>query len=698
MTSEILDASVICKDLLNCYSDDESRALGLETATALCTLSMGVPVIRIGFLGRLRHQSHGINDKTLELLNEEERSLLSDLEKISLIDTLHDRANQDDERLRQMLLAMANDVRVVVIKLALQLVAMRHLSLYSDEKRHNLALQTRDIQAPLANRLGIAKLKWELEDLAFRELEPQTYRLIATSLAEQRREREKFVGTVVSNLQNAIKSEGIEGVQVYGRAKHINSIFNKMKKKNKRLEEIYDLLALRVQVDSLSDCYTVLGIVHAMWKHIPSEFDDYVANPKPNGYQSLHTAVVGPEGKTIEIQIRTNEMHDYAELGVAAHWRYKEETTGKVSAFERQINWLRSLLNESDDSIAEEFAAEIKEDRVYVVTPQGKVIDLPSSSTPLDFAYHIHTDLGHRTVGARVNGNIVPITHELTTGDTVEILTQKNGKPSLDWLNPHSGALKSPRARAKVRHFFKQLERDKAIEEGKEILENEIGKQGIKAQKKYLEKAAEKYNFKSIENLYAAIGFGDIGLMTIVNYIEDIREDKHENLDDIATRLARIPIRPAPRRRSNVIIEGIDDLLISMATCCSPVPPESITGFITKTKGIRIHKSDCPNMKTMEAQNPEHIIDVDWAENHANIASAIHIQASDRGGLIREITQVLLNENITIQRANLGKDTEQNINLQLQISVRDTQHLQQAISKISKIKNVSSAMRVVSTS
>ncbi len=696
MTKNVLPAEHVCEDLISCYPDSESLALGMETAEALCRLSMGVPVIRVGFLGRLRHLPNGINEDVVALLSSEEQSLLTDLEKISLIDSLHDKQEQNTERLRKMLLAMANDVRVVVIKLALQLVAMRHLSLYDDEKRHNLALQTRDILAPLANRLGIAKLKWELEDLAFRELEPKTYRLIATSLAEQREEREAFVGLVVEQLQNAISDEHIEGAKVYGRAKHINSIFNKMKKKNKRLEEIYDLLAIRVQVESLNDCYAVLGVVHAMWSHIPSEFDDYIANPKPNGYQSLHTAVVGPDDKTIEIQIRTNEMHDYAELGVAAHWRYKEESTGAVSAFERQINWLRSLLAESDDTIAEEFAAEIKEDRVYVVTPQGKVIDLPSCSTPLDFAYHIHTDLGHRTTGARVNGQLVAITHALKTGDTVEILTHKNAKPSLDWLNANAGYLQSPRARAKVRHYFKQLKREKAVEEGREILEKKVAKHGIKLKKRYIKKTSEKYNFKNAENLYAAIGFGDIGLMTVVNYIENIRKDKHENLDDMETRLARIPIKPAPKRRSDITIDGIDDLLISMATCCSPVPPESISGFITTTKGISIHKSDCPNITAMAAKNPEKILEVDWAANHAQIASAIHIHARDRGGLIRDITQTLSYEHITIQRANLGKDSEHNINIQLQISVDDTEHLQQALKKIGKIKGVRSAIRVVS--
>ena len=696
MTSKSLDAKIICENLLDCYPTNESRALGLETAEILCNLSMSNSVVRCGFVGRLRNLEDGLNEDVLKFLNTEEKVLIRDLDKIGFIDTLHTKQSQNTERLRQMLLAMANDVRVIVIKLALQLVAMRHLSLYHHKKRHSLALQTRDIQAPLANRLGIAKLKWELEDLALRELEPTTYHLIASSLVEQRKERENFVNNVVDNLQKAIASEGIKNTKVYGRAKHINSIFNKMKKKNKRLEEIYDLLAIRVQADSLKDCYTVLGIVHALWKHIPSEFDDYIANPKPNGYQSLHTAVVGPEKKTLEIQIRTNEMHDYAELGIAAHWRYKENSAVEFTSFEKQINWLRTLINEPDEAIADEFTAEIKEDRIYVVTPQGKVMDLPAGSTSLDFAYHIHTDLGHQTNGARVNGHLVPITQTLHTGNTIEILTHKTGKPSRDWLNPSAGYLKSPRAIAKVRHFFKQLERGKAIEEGQLLLEKTLKKLKISLKIKYLKQASEKFNLKNTENLYAAIGFGDVGLVSVSNYIEEISDDKNEDLNDIATRLARIPIKPIPKTHSNVIIEGIDDLLISMASCCTPIPPEDITGYITKTKGIRIHRSNCHNLMTMRDHEPEKIMDIKWSDRNSNISTVILLQAHDRSGLIRDIVQVISNEGISIQKASLGRDDEQNISLQLQISIKDTQHINQVISKISNIKNIRSAIRVMS--
>lgn len=697
MTNEHTATEQLCKHLLDHYPDEVSRAMGLETAVVLSDLGMRDTVIRVGAIGRLRRMAGGLNKEVFEQLTPVEQTLLNDLDKISIIDELHENPQQNIERLRQMLLAIVQDVRVVVIKLALQLVAMRHLAVYSEKKRKQLALQTRDIQAPLANRLGIAKLKWELEDLALRELEPTTYRLIATSLVEQRKERECYVAEVVKTLSDTLLAEGIKSPVVYGRAKHINSIFNKMKKKNKRLEEIYDLLAIRVQVDTLKECYTALGIAHAMWKHIPSEFDDYIANPKPNGYQSLHTAVIGPEGKTIEIQIRTNEMHEYAELGVAAHWRYKENNTGQyVTAFDKQINWLRALLNESDEALADEFAAEITEDRVYAITPQGQVLDLPSGSTPLDFAYHIHTDIGHRTKGARVNGNLVPITHIIETGNTVEILTGKKANPSRDWLNPHLGYLKSSKARAKVRHFFKQLERDKAIQEGEELLEKQAKKAKFKLKNKYLKKAADKFNVRTVEDLYAGIGFGDIGIVSVVNFIDNIRE-KRKVFDDIQTRLSRIPIRSSKRKKSHVIIEGIDDLLISIASCCNPVAPEAITGFISTTKGVRIHKDSCPNVLALAENEPDKILPVNWAVGDAGFSATIHIQGIDRVGLIRDISQALVNEGVTIQKANFSRDDDFNVSMQLQITVRDAEHLLYSLKKIKKIKSVQSATRMSST-
>lgn len=688
-----LDATKTCKDLFDCYDDDNARELALEVAESLCALSMRAPVVRVGFIGRLRYQPGGVPETTITRLNEAEQALLNDLESIGLIDILHENKQQHIERLRQMLLAMANDVRVVVIKLALQLVAMRHLSGYDDKKRHQLALQTRDIFAPLANRLGIAKLKWELEDLALRELEPTTYRLIASLLSEQRRERLAYVESVVETLKTTIEMEGINTPKVYGRAKHINSIFNKMKKKHKRLEEIYDLLAVRIQVDDLKDCYTALGIVHAMWKHIPSEFDDYIANPKPNGYQSLHTAVVGPEDKIIEIQIRTHEMHDYAELGVAAHWRYKENTTGKVTAFEKQINWLRALLNEDDEAIADEFTAEITEDRVYAITPQGQVIDLPNGSTPLDFAYYIHTDLGHRTRGARANGQLVPITYHIKTGDTIEVLSNKKPNPSRDWLNPHAGYLKSSKARSKVRHFFKLLERDHAIEAGEELLNKQLG-HNEKLSDADLQKTVKHFNFRGASDLFAAIGFGDIGVVSVSNYIHDIREKKTADLHDISTRLARIPIRKPPKKGGSVIIEGIDDLLISMASCCGPVPPEPIIGFITKTKGVRIHRANCPNVIALAEKEPDKIMPVNWAIGQAGVTATIHIQGTDRVGLVRDIAQALANEGITVQKANFGRDEEGNFNMQLNITIHDTEHLQRCLTKLNHVKQVQSAVRV----
>ncbi|MPV85138.1 RelA/SpoT family protein [Ostreibacterium oceani] len=681
----------LCRDLAVFYPDEASRLCAEETAQLLANLGMAVEVIRVGYVGRLRLQPEGLPAAAWTALNAVEQSLVTELEKLNLIDILHENKNQDIEKLRQMLIAMANDIRVVVIKLALQLVAMRHLSEYPEAKRLQLALQTRDIQAPLANRLGIAKIKWELEDLALKALEPTTYRLISSSLSEQRREREAYVESVIQQLQTELAGEGITQAKIYGRAKHINSIFSKMKKKHKRLEEIYDLLALRVQVDNLRDCYTVLGIVHSLWQHIPSEFDDYIANPKPNGYQSLHTAVVGPEGKTIEIQIRTHQMHEFAEHGVAAHWRYKENNA-KSTVSEQQINWLRSLIAEPDEDLVEEFTAEIAEDRIYVITPQGKVMDLPNGATALDFAYHVHTDIGHRTKGARVNGHIVPISQALQTGDTVEILTGPKNQPSRDWLN--SQYLKSPRARAKVRYFFKQLERDRAIEEGRDLLEGQLSRLHFSPKASVLLDAAKRFNYKTLEDLHAALGFGDLGLVAVVNYIEQQHTNNKIDFDDIETRLSRIPIRHHKKKSGSVTIAGIDDLLISMATCCNPVPPEPITGYITKTKGIRIHRHDCKNLQAMAITHPDNTITVEWVPGLYGFSTLLHIQGQDRIGLLRDISQALVNEGVTIQKANFGRDEDLNINLQMQITVHDTDHLHRALEKIKQIKNIQSAIRV----
>lgn len=684
----------LCHDLTAFYQQADDLAYAFEAAEILAQMAMRPAVIRAGFAARLRRLPEGLSEDLLKTLRAEEQALLVDLEKIDLIDALHQNRGQNIERLRQMLLAMANDVRVVVIKLALQLVAMRHLTAYDAEKRKQLALQTRDIHAPLANRLGIAKLKWELEDLALRELEPTTYRLIASSLAEERRVRVHYVDEVVNTIKQALKDEGVLHANVYGRAKHINSIFNKMKKKNKKLEDIYDLLAIRIQVESLKECYTALGIVHAMWKHIPSEFDDYIANPKPNGYQSLHTAVVGPLGKTVEIQIRTHEMHDYAELGVAAHWRYKENSTGKISAYERQINWLRALLAEDDEMLAEEFSAEIAEERVYAITPQGQVIELPAGATPLDFAYYIHTDLGHRCKGARVNGQLVPITHILKTGDNVEILTHKKAQPSRDWLNPHAGYLKSSKARGKVRHFFRQLEREHAIEEGKALFEKALSEHHLEPNNKEREKMLNRFNVKTHDDLYAALGFGDLGIKSVCHYLEDILDENRIALSNIAARLARLPIKKPQRKKQAVLIEGIDDLLISMAPCCNPVPPEEITGFISTTKGVRIHQSQCKNLAHLREAEPDKILPVRWAVEQQYVSAQIDIRGIDRVGIMREIAQALQNEGISIAKAQFGRDEDEHFVMHLLISIRDTAQMERGLARIKLIKNVQSALRV----
>lgn len=651
------------------YSESADHERAMQVANVLIDMGMKDSVVQAGYLSRAYLQSSYDFTANKGNFSDEVLGILSDLQSLAIIDELHEKKQRDIEKLRMMLLAMVKDIRVVMVKLALQLVSMRHIDSFVEAEQVQLALQTKDIFAPLANRLGIAKIKWELEDLSLRKLEPITYRLIASSLAEQRYQREDYVKSVVAKLNESLIAEGIEGAKIYGRAKHINSIYTKMKRKNKRLEEIYDLIALRVQVKNLTACYTVLGIVHTLWKHIPSEFDDYIANPKPNGYQSLHTAVVEPEDKTIEIQIRTDEMHEFAELGVAAHWRYKEQSQ-KASAFDQQINWLRHLLDEHDDTLAEEFETEIGEDRVYVITPQGQVVDLPQGATPLDFAYLIHTDLGHRCRGAMINGKLVPITYRLKTGEHVEILTTAKIQPSRDWLNTNLGYLKTPRARAKVRHFFKQLERDKAVSEGKETLDQSLQKVDIKIDDKKLGQVVERFNFKSADDLYASIGFGDTNVSAVVHFLEDISIDRsQQSFDDIKTRLARLPIRNKKSAKGNVIISGVSDLLTSMASCCNPIAPDKIGGYITKTKGVSIHRKSCKNYLALIAAEPDKAIDVYWSESHQGFTTTINIHALDRVGLLRDISQVLHNEHVVIYSANLGRDEDLIATIQMQILV-----------------------------
>ena len=624
--------------------------------------------------------------------------LLQALDDLALIDQLHEQEQSDIERLRKMLLAMASDMRAVILKLALQVVLMRNLSAYSAQEQQRFALQTRDLLAPLANRLGIAQLKSELEDRALRALEPDIYQEIAGELEGKRVDRERYINRIIDLLRYKLTDAGVHVKRLYGRVKHINSIYLKMKRKGLRFEQLNDIRAVRVEVETEADCYRVLSVVNDLWQPIAAEFDDYIAHPKANGYQSLHTSLIGPENRVIEVQIRTSKMHEHAELGVAAHWLYKEKGIRHSKQFEQQIEWLRRMIEGGDhsrgDIVFDQFKNEAFRDRVYVVSPQGRVVDLPEGATPLDFAYHIHTQLGHRCRGAKINGQIVPLTTALKNGDSVEILTQKEANPSRDWLNDHLGYLQSGRAKAKVRSYFKKLEKEKSVQAGQEMLERESRRLGITLDNKMLEDIARQSNVHSITDLYAGIGFGDIGVLNIIHELS-ARQQKSAEQPTLDERLARIPVK-APRKQSrqNIDIDGVDNLLVNYATCCQPVPPVAIRGFISQGRGVNIPRADCPNLQHLAKAHPERILDVHWNAGASGLFTVvIAIEAFDRPHLLRDISQILANEKIAILDVKMQQDNRNRIYGTFTLEITDMEQLSRVIDRIAQVKDVASVRR-----
>ena len=596
-------------------------------------------------------------------------------------------APQQAERLRRMLLAMIKDIRAMVIKLGYRLERLRLLPKQGYETRRCIARETLDVYAPLANRLGIGQLKWELEDLSFRYLEPQVYKQIALGLEEKRAAREAYIATFMNTLREALAKESIDG-EISGRPKHIYSIWRKMQQKERSLQELYDLRAVRVIVDQISDCYAALGVVHTLWQHIPREFDDYIANPKGNGYRSLHTAIVGPEGRIVEVQVRTREMHEFAERGVAAHWLYKEGGEHQ-KVMQRSINALRRLLeaDDGDSVLMENFKNEFFQDRVFVLTPTGEILDLPRGATPLDFAYTIHTEVGHRCRGAKVNGRIVPLTYILNSGEKVEILTAKQGRPSRDWLNPHLGYLHTTRARSKVRHWFKQQDRERNIQEGRVIVDRELQRLGLRDTK--LEDVAARFNFHNLDELLAEVGRGEISIAQIVNVLQvsEITQPRLPIGDERQT-------AAKPNEPGSVMIRGVGNLLTQIARCCKPMPGDPIVGFITRGKGVMVHRGDCTNILNLKDERRTRLVEVDWGLSGDVYAVSIRIEAYDRQGLLRDITNVLSNEKINLIRANtLTNQEDQSVAMDLTVEVTDTGQLSRLLDKIMQVPNVFEARR-----
>lgn len=632
-------------------------------------------------------------------------SLVVGVNQMEAIRSLHRSANSkvganQIDNVRKMLLSMVDDIRAVVIKLAERVCHLRAVKNADEETRVLVAKEIANIYAPLANRLGIGQVKWELEDISFRYLHPDVYKKIAKLLDEKRLDREQYVDDFVSSIQQKLKEQGING-SVYGRPKHIYSIWKKMQKKSLDFTELYDVRAVRVVVEKLQDCYAALGIVHTSWQHLHSEFDDYVATPKPNGYQSIHTVVLGPNGKSVEIQIRTQQMHDDAELGVAAHWRYKEGSgANKNSGFDEKVGWLRKILQWQDDvtengSIIDELRSQVFEDRIYVFTPKGDVIDLPANSTPLDFAYYIHSNIGHRCIGAKVFGKIVPFTHILQTGDKVEILTSKTPNPSRDWLNPSLNYIHSSRARSKVQSYFKLLDKDKNSQIGKELLDNELAK--IPNIQFDANDVLNRFNMTTLADLHAAIGATDISLQQVVNFIQREHDKKQPKSDVVDPKLLMTTQRSKPHKVDNngIMVSGVGNLLTHMAKCCQPVYGDAVIGFITQGRGISVHRSDCEQLKHLLDVSPEREVEVQWGNTELRSVASIQVIAIDRFGLLRDVSTLLANERIgVLNMATRHDDKTGTAVMSFSIEVTNISNLQRLLAKISQIDDVVKVIRV----
>ena len=622
-------------------------------------------------------------------------SRMEQIQEFSEMEGLHQKEKkkgdsaQQIEGLRKMLLAMVQDIRVVLIKLTERTQTMRSLAGASEENRVRIARETQGIFAPLANRLGVWQVKWELEDLSLRYLEPELYKRIAKLLDERRADREQYITDVVAQLKRELEQAGIKA-EVTGRPKHIHSIINKMKRKRLDFSELYDVRAVRILVDDVKDCYAALGLVHNLWQPIPGEFDDYIAHPKSNDYRSLHTAVTGPRGLALEVQIRTHEMHHHSELGVAAHWRYKEG--GKSDAkFDEKIAWLRQILEWKEEvadsgELLEQFKNELFHDQVYVLTPQGKVIDLPKGATPVDFAYTLHTDLGHRTRGAKVNGSIVPLNYKLQNGQRVEILAAKQGAPSRDWLNPALGYLESSRARAKVRHWFRLQSLDENVAQGRAQLDRELHRLGVASLNQ--EKLAQKLRFHKLDELLAAIGRGDVTPHQIVAAIQGELPAKEE-ARPVATRPAAEHTAP-----SGILVGGVGNLLTKMAKCCKPAPPDPIVGYVTRDRGVTIHRRDCPAMLRLPEARRGRMLDAQWGNSKGAVyAAEIEVEACDRQGLLRDIGDLFVREKVNVTRVD-SQSRDNMARMRFAVEIADLGQLSRLLALIHQVPNIMTARRV----
>ena len=598
----------------------------------------------------------------------------------------------NSEGLRRLLLALVRDLRVVPILLAMQLQRLRQANQYSEQERRSLAQLTADIHSPLANRLGIWQLKWELEDLAFRYLQPETYQKIAKLLDEKRTGREKFIEQVKQKMREALSEAGIEA-DIAGRPKHIYSIWKKMQRKNLPFSELYDIRAIRVLVKDIPSCYAVLGVVHQLWPSIPSEYDDYIAHPKGNDYRSLHTAVLGPENRTLEIQIRTPQMHEHAELGVAAHWRYKEGGSSDAS-FERKVAWMRQLLEQRDNDASHDllagFSTELLEDRVYLLTPKGEVFDLPHGSTVLDFAYHVHTEVGHRCRGAKVNGRIVTLDFKPSSGDRIEIITSKVSEPRRDWLMSSNGFLVSGRARDKVRAWFHKIDRARNLQAGREILEKELRRVALLHAD--LAPILEKFRLPNTEELYLALALGDVGPNQVSRALHE-----HQQTSKLPEVIKTTPRKYAIKKNAGQFtVEGVGNLLTQLARCCQPVPGDEISGYLTRGRGVSIHRTSCASLRRLMSLHEERCLPVNWGQSDkSRYLVNVVVRAFDRKWLLKDITNIIGQNEVQIQGVDSKIDSSHGMaEINFLLKVNDFEQLSDLLGRLNAVPGIQEARRL----
>ncbi len=690
-------------DAIDWSHESEPYLAGLDIAQILLDLHVGTDGLVAGILCRVVREERLSLAEVNQHFGEQVVSLLRGVLRMAAISDLKNRsdapvlgqAHGQKDNIRKMLISLVDDVRVALIKLAERTCAIRAVK-NDEDRREGVAREVFDVYAPLAHRLGIGHLKWELEDLSFRYLYGDAYRKIAKLLDGKRIERDGFIERVKTELSRVLSQAGLE-FEIAGRAKHIYSIWRKMQRKGIGFSQVYDIRAVRILVPEVRDCYATLGLIHGLWRNIPNEFDDYIANPKENGYRSLHTAVIGPEGKILEVQIRTRQMDEEAELGVCAHWRYKgsDSESTMASTYEEKIAWLRQVLDwheETGDSgaVVEQFSFDVAQDRVYVFTPEGDVVNLAQGATPLDFAYHVHTEVGHHCRGAKVNGSIVPLTYPLKTGERVEILTSKDGKPRRDWLQTGAGYLRTSRARAKVAHWFKTQAREENLEAGRNLLEREFKRLALTSVD--YKRIAETLKLNTVDDMFVAVGSGDVTSSAVLHAAQDLLRGERPQ-EEPEMQLAK---PTGSSGQGQVQVRGVGNLLTQMAGCCRPLPGDSIVGFITQGRGVSIHRTDCSRLIQLQHDVPERIIEVEWGDGPRETYEVdIAIEAYDRQGLLRDVTLLLANARINVLAINtLSHRRDHTATMQIRVEVPTLNSLSRLLSRLNGLNNVVSARRV----